>query len=162
MRRLGAARVRQGLRGGRWPSLPQRRGTGRSQGRWARWQDSKPQAGWHRTWEAGQAALTRFLSTAAEKQTLPRRGSPGAPLHTRSSPSCRDRHAHADRALEGSRPRQQQSPTQGDLPGPSGARRRVLGTDRRPRGTAASALGPQRPSCSYEDSLWTPLPAGHT
>lgn len=126
----------------------------------ARWQDSKPQAGWHRTWEAGQATLTHFLSTAAEKQTLPWRGSPGAPLHTRSSPSCRDRHAHADRALEGSRPRQQeeeraspQSPTQGDLPGAPGARRRCWG---RTAGLAARRplhWAPSRPPAAPRQQL---------
>ena len=47
-------------------------------------------------WEAGQVALTRFLSTAAEKQTLPWSRIPGAPLHTRSSAPCRDRRAHTD------------------------------------------------------------------
>ena len=47
-------------------------------------------------WEAGQVTLTRFLSTAAEKETLPWSRIPGAPLHTCSSPSCRDRHAHTD------------------------------------------------------------------
>ena len=62
---------------------------------------ASPRPGGAAGWEAGQVTLTHFLSTAAEKQTLPWSRIPGPPLHTRSSRPCRDKHAHADRGPGG-------------------------------------------------------------
>lgn len=175
MRRLGAAQVQQGLRGGRWPSLPQRRVTDRSQGRWgplagqqapgrvAPHMGSRPgdpdtlsqhccrEADSPMAWKSRSPTthtLITLLQGQARSRTGPWRG---------AGPDSRRRSAPPRRVPPRVTSPGPQAPADGAGDGPQASRRGGLCT--------GLPAGPQRPrasSCFYKGSLWTPLPAGLT